>query len=451
MKRLFLAAASVVALGTHADMFRDGDRVVFMGDSITYMGYYVRTIADYYITRFPDRDIRFFQRGKGGSRLSHAIESYGRAVEPVKPTVVTTMFGMNDINRFLYNGQATTDEQIAQQRLELAEYGENLRKLDALIDAKSASPRRYYLTPTPYFDTADKRANVERHLGANAGLGACAAMVRAACTEHGGTLVDLNAAFDAFIRRWKGPDSRFVTGWDRVHPQEAGHLLMAYVFLKSQNADSIVSDVRFQDGRPICAINAEVSNVATLADGGVAFDLKERALPLPLRKNGSELMQAELPLGDELSQELVTFYVPDGNWMLSIDGAPVVTADANTWAKGVNLSFNENTPQYAQAQRVAAAVLEHMDFGRLVGCGKWEWAEASFKRELKDKADDPAARKAYVDSLPQSLRAQRPMLDVVSEYWGRKEDAHRRLEDGFAALRKLATPVSHHYELKKKD
>lgn len=451
MKRLFLAATSVIVLGAPAEMFRDGDRVAFVGDSITYMGYYIRTIADYYITRFPDRDIRFFQCGRGGSRVKHAIGWYGCVVEPVKPTVVTTMFGMNDINRALYNGQATTDEQIAQQRLELAEYGENLRKLDSLIDAKSASPQRYYLTPTPYFDTADKGKKVEQQLGANAGLGACAAMVRSVCAEHGGTLVDLNASFDAFIRRWEGPDSRFVTGWDRVHPQEAGHLLMAYVFLKSQNADSIVSDVRFQNGRSICAINASVSNVAPLTDGGVAFDIKENALPLPLRKNGSELMQAELPIGDELSQELVTFYVPDGNWMLSIDGAPVVTADANTWAKGVNLSFNEKTPQYAQAQRVATAILEHMDFGRLVGCGKWEWAEDFFKRELKGNANDPVARKAYIDSLPKRLEAQRPMLDIVSEYWGRKEDAYRRLEDGFAGLRKLATPVLHRYELKKVD
>ena len=401
MRIILLALACAFALGASGEMFRDGDRVAFVGDSITHMGYYIRTIADYYITRFPDRDIRFFQRGRGGHRIKNGMDVYERFVEPLKPTVVTTMFGMNDINRFLYNGETTTVSQVEKQHEALAAYAENLRKLDALIDAKSNLPRRYYLTPTPYFDTADKKPTVEQHVGANAGLGACAALVRAACAEHGGTLVDFNAVFNAFIRRWKGPDSRFVTGWDRVHPQEAGHLLMAYVFLKAQNADRIVSDVRFQGGRLVCAINAEVSKVGTCADGGVAFDLLEKALPLPLRQNGSELMQVELPLADELSQEIVTFYVPDGDWTLSIDGTPVVTADAKTWAKGVNLSFNGKTPQYAQAQRVAAAIQEHLDFGRRVGC------------ELK-------------------------MRDA---------DAEHRLDEGFARLRELAKPTVHRYEL----
>lgn len=401
MRIILLALACAFAPGASGEMFRDGDRVAFVGDSITHMGYYIRTIADYYITRFPDRDIRFFQRGRGGHRIKNGMDVYGRFVEPLKPTVVTTMFGMNDINRFLYNGETTTVSQVEKQHEALAAYAENLRKLDALIDAKSNLPRRYYLTPTPYFDTADKKPTVEQHVGANAGLGACAALVRAACAEHGGTLVDFNAVFNAFIRRWKGPDSRFVTGWDRVHPQEAGHLLMAYVFLKAQNADRIVSDVRFQGGRLVCAINAEVSKVGTCADGGVAFDLLEKALPLPLRQNGSELMQVELPLADELSQEIVTFYVPDGDWTLSIDGTPVVTADAKTWAKGVNLSFNGKTPQYAQAQRVAAAIQEHLDFGRRVGC------------ELK-------------------------MRDA---------DAEHRLDEGFARLRELAKPTVHRYEL----
>lgn len=446
MKAFFLALTCAAAWGASAEMFRDGDRVAFVGDSITHMGYYVRTIADYYITRFPDRDIRFFQRGKGGSRCVHALGWYGRNVEPVKPTVVTTMFGMNDINRFLYNGPTTTVEQVAKQSEELAAYAENLRKMDALIDAKSAAPRRYYLTPTPYFDTAEKTGKVEQHVGANAGLGACAALVRAACAEHGGTLVDINAAFNAFVRNWTKPDSRFITGWDRVHPQEAGHLLMAYVFLKAQNADRLVSDVRFQDGRLVCAINADVSKVEKRADGGVTFDSIEKALPLPLRQNGSEIMQAELPLADELSQELVTFYVPEGRWTLSIDGTPVVTADAKIWAKGVNLSFNEKTPQYAQAQRVAAASLELMNYGRLVGC-EWDWAEDCLKRDLKGKANDATARKAYIEAQPPKFKTNLPAFNLVSEYWGRRPDAERRLEDGFAQLRSLAKPTMHRYEL----
>ena len=55
---LFVMAAFCAILSACAEMFRDGDRVAFVGDSITHMGYYVRIISDYYVTRFPDKDIK---------------------------------------------------------------------------------------------------------------------------------------------------------------------------------------------------------------------------------------------------------------------------------------------------------------------------------------------------------------------------------------------------------
>lgn len=55
-----------------------------------------------------------------------------------------------------------------------------------------------------------------------------------------------------------------LTRWDRVHPGEAGHSIMAWTFLKAQDVDPVVSDVAV-DAATLAvsrSVNAEVSGVA---------------------------------------------------------------------------------------------------------------------------------------------------------------------------------------------
>ena len=43
--------------------FKDGDRVCFIGDSITHGGSYHSNVYLYYLTRFPDREFRVWNKG----------------------------------------------------------------------------------------------------------------------------------------------------------------------------------------------------------------------------------------------------------------------------------------------------------------------------------------------------------------------------------------------------
>ena len=437
-----LAAAIVAAASARAEMFRDGDRVAFVGDSITHMGYYVRIVSDYYVTRFPESDIRIFQIGLGGSRAVHCIDWHKRLVLPTKPNVVVTMFGMNDVGRSDY-GIHATPEQTAAQRKSLEDYAANMRELTRLLDAELGNPRCYFVTPTPYFDAAEKKSPQVPNLGVNAGLGAAAGIVRDEWREHGGTLVDFNAAYNAFFRSWQGPDDRQITGWDRVHPQEGGHLLMAYWFLKAQNADRVVSDIRIQEDHVACAINADVTDLMA-TNGCVAFTVLEKALPMPFRPGDSAKVQKMLPLAEELNQEVLTFYPPhEGEWLLKIDGRDIVQASGKDWIKGINLAFNEKTPQFEQAQRVAAANLEFRDFVRNVQ-STWDGQEKFFRRELKERADDPKARREFFDALPPG---KQKFAAFVLENWDRKAEVNQRAIDGGVEIRRLAKPSPHRYEL----
>src|SRR5438045_2222148 len=50
---------------------KDGDRVLFYGDSITEQRLYTSYVEQYVLTRFPDRHISFINTGWGGDSVTH--------------------------------------------------------------------------------------------------------------------------------------------------------------------------------------------------------------------------------------------------------------------------------------------------------------------------------------------------------------------------------------------
>ena len=77
--KLMIVAASCLALAAGAAPFGDGDRVVFWGDSITHGGSYVKMLADFYLTRYPDRAVRFYNAGdRKSTRLNSSHRSLSR-------------------------------------------------------------------------------------------------------------------------------------------------------------------------------------------------------------------------------------------------------------------------------------------------------------------------------------------------------------------------------------
>src|ERR1700709_658296 len=76
--------------------FKQGDRVVFTGNSITDGGHYHSYIWLYYLTHYPDRRITVFNAGIGGDVAQQIFERLDSDVFAHKPTVMTLTFGMND-------------------------------------------------------------------------------------------------------------------------------------------------------------------------------------------------------------------------------------------------------------------------------------------------------------------------------------------------------------------
>src|SRR5437773_3538674 len=85
---------------------KDGDRVVFYGDSITEQRLYTTYVEHYVLTHYPDRRVTFINTVWGGDKVSGndckpcagvgGLARIKRDVIDHRPSVVTLLFGMND-------------------------------------------------------------------------------------------------------------------------------------------------------------------------------------------------------------------------------------------------------------------------------------------------------------------------------------------------------------------
>ena len=97
---LFVVAASRAVADDFA--LRDGDTVVFLGDSITAARTYGKFIENYTLLRYPNRKVRFINAGFGGDTAEGGLKRLERDVFAHKATVLTVAFGMNDIGWGVY-------------------------------------------------------------------------------------------------------------------------------------------------------------------------------------------------------------------------------------------------------------------------------------------------------------------------------------------------------------
>src|SRR5689334_13422307 len=106
MKKLFFLLGVLVYWDCQAQVkpFEKGDRVAFVGNSITEAGYYESYIWLYYMLHYPDMPITIYNVGIGGDRANNILARLHDDVFRRRPTVISLTFGMNDTGYFEFLG-----------------------------------------------------------------------------------------------------------------------------------------------------------------------------------------------------------------------------------------------------------------------------------------------------------------------------------------------------------
>lgn len=347
-------AAAVAHTGQ--PLFASGERVCWIGDSITQSGLWHSHVSLFHRTRFPDVDCAWINCGLSGDSAAGAMRRFEWDIAPQRPTVAVLMFGMNDVARHLYGPDAADDIRLAQRRDAITAHE---RTMSALADRLVAlGARLICVSPSIYDDTG--RQQVANLVGVDRALATCGDAARALADRHGGGFIDLHtpmAACNAVLQQ-SDPNASIV-GTDRVHPGPPGHLFMAYHVLRGLGATATVAavGVRASDGRVLTQDNCSVT-VDRHTATSVVLRYDAVSVPFPIL-NDAQAACAWVPIATDLSCETLRVTdLPAGRYTVSIDRAPVALASAAELAAGIDLGANPATPQYRQAVLVAELVCE---------------------------------------------------------------------------------------------
>lgn len=369
--------------------FQPGNRIVWLGDSITEQYQYSTYLELYLTTRFPKAGFTFINAGIGGDTAQGGAGRFQTHVLNEKPNVVTINFGMNDAGYGAFNEAA--NKNYVNKTAAMLEAAEKAGVRVVLMSPNAVDPRvqeRFKL----YLETQKQFY----------------APLRALAEKHHALFVDQYAITRAAQEKMAQDDAKAAKAkpyYDGFHTAPPGGLLMAYAILTGLKAPALVSDVKINakeleaDFRR-CDVSKLVGNTH-----GVEFTRTDECLPLPVQKDWLPM----LPYTDELKNlnwyGLTVKNLEVGQYVVKIDGVEVGQFSHEELAKGINLGNLTKGPLFDQGQQVLNAIntkngLVHQRFRNVLMFQPPDWlADVAAER----KTAELVKRKAIIEAAQQKV------------------------------------------------
>ena len=213
-------------------IFDKGDTIVFIGDSISdydrkrpvgeglFNGWgtsYVANVGALLGCMYPEMRIRVKNVGISGNQVRDLDRRWQTDVLDQKPDWVSVLIGINDVWR-QFDSPLQTEEHVP-----LDEFEQTYEKLivTTLPHVKGM------ILMTPFFMEPNRqdamRARMDEY----------GAVVKKLADKHGLVFVDLQTAWDRLFEHMHPCN----IAWDRIHPNQTGHMYIAKQFLAAVGAD----------------------------------------------------------------------------------------------------------------------------------------------------------------------------------------------------------------------
>ncbi len=203
-------------------LFQSGDKVLFIGDSITDCGRrdeyaplgngYVSKVVDLITAKYPERRIEYVNKGIGGDVVEGLEERWDSDVIAEKPDWLSVKIGINNASRQLAAG-VRTEEYLPKWE---ACYRRILSRARDELNAELFMFEIFYVAT----DVAEPQPRP---------VDAYNEVVHRLSDEFNARLVKTSDAFQHAVTARSG---ELWTTQDGIHPNPAGHTLMALEFLK---------------------------------------------------------------------------------------------------------------------------------------------------------------------------------------------------------------------------
>ena len=270
------ASKSAAAAQASNFFFHDGDSpIVFLGDSITEQRMYTTYIETYVLTRFPKWTVTFRNIGLGGdtawlSQRGDFEKGVRRDILPLHPKAITIDFGMNDAR--------AGDGNYAQYINYSTQLAHGLKEAGARVALLTPSPEERYEAGQPAGSAYNKM------------LAKYSQGLQGVAAKEGVLFVDQFTPFVRVIEDGRkagvlgaAGDPRLVP--DGVHPNWAGHLVMAAAILKGLGAPALVSHLEIDAAaaKVKAAQGCTAEILPGAGDGILAFRRADDSLPWPIQ------------------------------------------------------------------------------------------------------------------------------------------------------------------------
>lgn len=283
---LLLALASSPA----ADLFPGIKRILILGDSITYSGQYVDEFELALVTLETGRKIEVINCGlpsetvSGLSESGHAggkfprpdlHERLDRVLATVKPDLIFACYGMNcGIYLPFDEGRFT-------------KYREGIEKLRA--KAKAAGADIIHLTPAA-FDALPVKARLKSAAETKEGqmfegydevLGKYSEWLVEQGKKRGWRVIDVHSAMNTALQKARLSDPNFTFAKDGIHPNDAGHRVMAHAILDAFGMKFDPNSAEATKNRPLIRKRGRLLADAYLTAAGHIRPGMAKGLPIP--------------------------------------------------------------------------------------------------------------------------------------------------------------------------
>ena len=203
-------------------------KLVFMGDSITDAGRvrpggeglfdpygqgYVAFVNALLNSTYPQAPTRVVNKGNSGDTTRSLLQRWKEDCLDQNPDWVSIMIGINDVWR-QFDMPLFPEEHISTD-----EYEKNLIEM---LDSIQGKVKGIVLC-TPYFIESNIEDAMRKRMTEYADI------VKKLSKKYDTLLVDTQEAFDSYLAHHFSANM----SWDRVHPNNVGHMIIARAFLKA--------------------------------------------------------------------------------------------------------------------------------------------------------------------------------------------------------------------------
>ncbi|HEY4261931.1 MAG TPA: SGNH/GDSL hydrolase family protein [Schlesneria sp.] len=281
------------------ELLANSKRVMFLGDSITASGQYIGYFDAWLVSELKDKAPRLIDCGlpsetvSGLSEDGHAggqfprpdlAERLDRVLKAVRPDLVIACYG---INCGIY---LPFDE----SRLE--KYQQGMKRLKSAVEQSGAN---FVVMTPPFYD--DQRS--PKNFSYNVVLDRYSDWL-VGQRKEGWTVIDVHSPMTKFVQTQRKDDPQFTVQPDGVHPNDAGHWVVAQQLIRWAGDEKVADAISPQEmlktkGIPESLVGLSLTRVGVLRDAYVGAAGHKR----PGVAKGLPVDQAEAK-ADELSAKI---------------------------------------------------------------------------------------------------------------------------------------------------